>query len=67
MNKDFWMDMVIMAIFQMLTALVIFFFYNRTIALNFNLPEFSYWEILLGLISGRMFIRSLFHRFTKEE
>jgi len=63
MEKKDWEGFVVMVAFMMLSALAIFFFYNCTIAWNFNLPEFTYWEILLGIFSGRVLLRCLFHKF----
>ena len=39
-------------------------FYNGIIAYNFNLPTFSYWEVLFGVWVARFILFTLTHNFT---
>lgn len=41
-------------------------FYNNSLAWNFNLPTFSYWEIVLGLLSGYMMKALFFHSISDD-
>ena len=65
MEKNFWATLLARVILILIAALPTYFFYNNTIAWNFNFPQFSYWEIVLGLISGWT-IRCALARFPKD-
>lgn len=57
--------LIVRIVMLFLTAVPTCLFYNNTLAWNFNWPNFSYWEILLGLLSGYM-IKALFLHPIKE-
>jgi len=49
----------------LIAAIPTYFFYNHVVAWNFNLAQFSYWEIVLGLVSGWM-IRCALGKFSND-
>lgn len=65
MEKNFGMILLTRAILILIAALPTYFFYNNIIAWNFNFPQFSYWEIVFGLVSGWM-IRCALARFPED-
>lgn len=65
MKKDFGVILLTRAILILFAAIPTYFFYNNTVAWNFNFPQFGYWEIVFGLVSGWM-IRCALSKFDKD-
>lgn len=53
--------LIVRIVMLFLSAIPTCLFYNNSIAWNFNLPTFSYLEIVLGLLSGYMIKALFFH------
>lgn len=66
MKENFVVNLSVRFILILLAAIPTNLFYNSIIAWNFNFPQFSYWEIVLGLVSG-WFIRIAVSRFPDNE
>lgn len=65
MDKHFATTICARIILILIAAIPTYFFYNNMIAWNFNFPQFGYWEIVFGLVSGWM-IRCALSRFPDD-
>jgi len=65
MDKHFVTTICARIILILIAAIPTYFFYNNTLAWNFNFPQFGYWEIVFGLVSGWM-IRCALSRFPDD-
>lgn len=65
MDKHFAATICARIILILIAAIPTYFFYNNTLAWNFNFPQFRYWEIVFGLVSGWM-IRCALSRFPDD-
>lgn len=67
MWEEFWEPICIRVIMILIAAAITTLFYNNTIAWNFNLPTLRFWEIALGIVSGRCLKCAIYNSVKKSK